>query len=101
MGLEDKRLAAKQVHTPETVLGVAEKGQPGWATRAGLGAVVLGQYPANDVLVDLDTEYEGGLLGDPRAPEPGITSFRLDDRRDELGRRPLGPGLGAPLGREQ
>ena len=28
MGLEDKRLAAKQVHTAETVLGVAEKGQP-------------------------------------------------------------------------
>ena len=37
MGLEDKRLAAKQVHTPETVLGVDEKGQPGWTTGAGSG----------------------------------------------------------------
>lgn len=56
MGLEDKRLAAKQVHALETVLCVAENGQPGWATRARFGAVVPGQHPANDVLVDLDTE---------------------------------------------
>jgi hypothetical protein len=54
---------------------MAKKAQPGRATRAGLRAVVLGQYAPDDVLVNLDTEYEGDLFGDAPAPEPWIPSL--------------------------
>ena len=44
MAPQDRRLAAKQVETPETVLRVTERGEPGRPSRVWLWAVVVRQY---------------------------------------------------------
>ena len=54
---------------------MAEERQPRRAIRARRRAVVLSQYAAGDILVDVDTEYKGDLLGDAPAAEPWIPSF--------------------------
>ena len=56
MGPEDEGFAAKEVDTPQAILRVAEERQPGRASRARFWAAVLGQYAADDIFVDIDTE---------------------------------------------
>jgi hypothetical protein len=101
MSLEQQGLTAEKIHAPETILAMAEEAQPRRATRAGLRAVVLGQHASDDVLVDLDTEYDGDLFGDAPASEPRIPSLHLNDSGHELGRGSLRAWLSAALGGEQ
>jgi hypothetical protein len=101
VGLEDNRLATEEIGTPQTVLRVPEKGQPGRAARARLSVVVFGQHAADDVLIDIETEYKGDLLGDAPATESGIPSFHLNDRGDQLRRRPFRAWFSTALGRGQ
>ena len=44
VGFEDQGLAAKEADTPQTVLRVSEKSEPGRAICARFWTVVLGQY---------------------------------------------------------
>ena len=85
----------------QTILGVSEEREPGGALRGGLGPVVPGEYTAHDVLVDLDSEYEGELLSDPAAAESRIPALHLDDGSDQLWGRPFGSRLSTALRREQ
>ena len=81
-GFEDQGLAAKEADTPQTVLRVSEKSEPGRAICARLWTVVLGQYAADDILVDRYVEGQRDLLGDPAAAEAGITPFDVDHYRN-------------------
>jgi hypothetical protein len=54
--LEDQRFAPKQIHGPQRILRVSEKREPGRAARARIRSVMLGEYAADDVFVDLHTE---------------------------------------------
>ena len=91
----------KEVDTPQAVLRVAEESQPGWAARSGFWAVVFGQYAADDILVDIDTEGKRDLLGDAPAAKARVPSFHLDDHGDQLRRRPFGAWLTTLFGSEQ
>ena len=53
--------AAEQIATPQTILRVAEKREPGWTSR--FRPVMNAQDTANNILVDLDGESQRDLLG--------------------------------------
>jgi hypothetical protein len=44
----------------------------------------MAENPSNHVLVDLDVERQGDLLGDSRTAPAGITLLHFDDRADEF-----------------
>ncbi|MET0985761.1 MAG: hypothetical protein ABW034_10180 [Steroidobacteraceae bacterium] len=52
-----------------------------------------GEQTAHDILVDLDTEYEGKLLSDPPTSESRIAAFHFNDGGNQRQRGALGPGL--------
>lgn len=56
VGIQNQRLAAKQIDTPEAVLSVAEERQPGWATRARARSIVVGEHLSKRILVDRNVE---------------------------------------------
>jgi hypothetical protein len=64
VGSQSCRFASEQVTTPQTVLGVAEKREPGWTSRIPFRPVRNAQDTANHILVDLDAESQGDLLRD-------------------------------------
>src|SRR5205823_2725201 len=53
--------AAEQIATPQTILRVAEKREPGWTSR--FRPVMNAQDTANHILIDLDGEGQHDLLG--------------------------------------
>ena len=98
VALQQDRFAAKQVHAPKTVLAVRDEAQLGRAAGAWRRLVVLCQYAARDVFVDVDTERMSDLLRDAHTAELGITALHFDDRRYECHGRALGTGLTATEG---
>src|SRR5262249_961851 len=58
---QDRGFAPKQVETPQTVLGVTERREPGWSSRVWLRAVFRGENAPDDILVDRDVERQGDL----------------------------------------
>ena len=52
VALEKDGFTPKQVHTPETVLGMAQEGQPGWTVTTRITRVMTSQYTPNDMFVD-------------------------------------------------
>src|SRR5215207_1161587 len=53
---EHDGLAAKKVHAPEAVCGLADERQPRWPGSARCRAMVFGYHAVHDVLVDVDPE---------------------------------------------
>ncbi|HEX8799508.1 MAG TPA: hypothetical protein VF772_12895 [Terriglobales bacterium] len=98
VGPQRGRLAPEQIHTPEAVFHVAQEGQPGGTTGVLSRRVVTGEDPSNHVLVDLDVERQGDLLGDSRTAPVGITLLHLDDRTDEFCTRSFRAGLPTTIG---
>jgi hypothetical protein len=47
-------------------------------------SVVLDEDAPDDILIDLDTERAGYLLGNLTAAEAGVASFHLDNCLDEF-----------------
>jgi hypothetical protein len=72
---------------------VAQESQPGRTTGGLSGPVVMAENPSNHVLVDLDVERQGDLLGDSRTTPAGIPLLHFDDRPDEFGARSFRAGL--------
>ena len=66
MRSQDSGLAAKQIATPQAVLGVAEEGEPGGTSDIRFRPVMIGQDPANDVLVDPVLEQTQTTIYIPR-----------------------------------
>ena len=89
MASQDRRLAPEQVHTPQAVLRVPQKRQPGGAAPTWGRPIVRREHPADHVLVDLDVEGQTDLLGDPR------TAPTWDCAASSPQWRP--PGLGTAL----
>jgi hypothetical protein len=52
---------------------------------------MFGEYTSHNILVDLDTEYEGDLWSDAPAAEAGIPALHFDDRCDQFWTRPFRP----------
>ncbi len=50
---------------------------------------MFGEYTSHNILIDLDTEYEGDLLSDAPAAEARVPPFHFDDRRDQFWARPF------------
>src|ERR1039457_5820504 len=100
---QEDGFAAEQVNTPQAVLGLGEKGQPGWAIGSrGPRLVIFGEDATHHVLVQFDTERMANLLGNPQMAEIRVSGFHLDDCRDQFGRWAFWPGLPTGSGgREQ
>jgi len=75
-------LAAEQVNAAETVLGVADEGEPGRATVPWARAIVRGQHAANNIFVDIKGERFRDDQRDPWAAEARIAALQLDDCSD-------------------
>ena len=100
---QEDGFAAEQVNTPQAVLGLGEKGQPGWAIGSrGTRLVMFGEDATHHVLVETDTERMANLLGNPQMAESRVSGFHLNDCCDQFGRWALWPGLPTGSGgREQ
>lgn len=75
MGFEDKRFAAEEIDAPQTVFAVAEKRQPGWASRSWFWPIVIGEHAPHHILVDLNIENQGNLIGNALITESWIPAF--------------------------
>jgi len=95
------RLATKTVETPQTVLRVAEDGEPGRPGRVWCGPVPNGEDAAHDVLVDGNAEGQGDLLSDPGTTPGRIPLFHVDDRGDDFLGGSLWAGFRRHPGREE
>jgi hypothetical protein len=62
---------------------------------------MIGQDPADDVLIDLNPEGESDLLGDARTSPGWIPPFHFQDSIDELLGRTFGSRTLPALRREQ
>jgi len=52
---------------------MADEGQPRWTRAAGVaGSVVLCEHATHDIVIDVDAEGMGDLLGAARTAEPGV-----------------------------
>ena len=101
MGPQCCRLAPEQIHAPEAVFHVTQESQPGKTTGGLSRPVVMAENPSNHVLVDLDVERQGDLLGDSRTAPAGITLLHFDVRTDEFWARTFRAGLPSAIRREQ
>ena len=93
MSPQRRRLAAKQVDTPEAVLHVTQESEPGWAAGVSNWSEVIGQDASDNVFIDGDTEGQCNLLGDSRSTPGGIALFHFDNGVDEFSGRSLRTGL--------
>ena len=98
---QHSRFAAEEIHAPETVLQVAEEGQPGRTTAVWLGSVMRGQNAANDVFINGDAERPSNLLGDSRTAPGGIALLGGDNGVNEVLGGTLGTGLAPDFGGEE
>ncbi len=92
---------SKKIHTPQTVFAVAQESEPGRTVRARLRPVVPGQHAPYQILINLDIEEQGNLLGDALATEFRVSTFHLDDRGDQFRRRSSGTRLATSFRREK
>src|SRR5713226_8564330 len=93
VGAQDRRLASKQIETPQTVLGVTEDREPGRPSRPWCRLVPNGENAPHHVLVHGNRESQDDLLSDPGTTPGRIPPFHGDDGCDHI---PVGP-LGARL----
>ncbi len=89
MSAQRRRLAAKQVHAPETVFRVAQESQPGGTAGVRSWSVMSGPDASDNVFVNENVESQGKLLSDSRAAPGGIALFHLNDGMDEFTGRSL------------
>ena len=103
MAAKKDRLAAKQIHAPEAVLGLRDEGEPRGAPGAWMFRAVMScEDPTDDILIDLHTECMRDLLSDALITESGIAKLHLEDGRDDFLSRSLRAWLAPDSGgREQ
>ena len=65
IGFQRSRFASEQIAAPQAVLRMAEKRQPGRASRIRFRPVMNTQDTADNILVDLDSEGQSNLLRNP------------------------------------
>ena len=80
---------------------MAQEGQPGRTAGVVLRAVVGSKDTANHVLVDLDSESQGDLLGDSGTTPSGIALLHLDHRFNQILARSFWAGCAVVFRGEQ
>ena len=95
--LEDERFTSKEIHTPQTVFAMAQESEPGRTVGARLRHVVLGQNAPYQVLVNLNVEDQGNLIGYTLVAKLWVPVFHFDDHGDQFCRGPFGTGLTTSL----
>ena len=58
---------------------MAQEREPGRTVRSWLRPVVLGQHAPHHILINLDIEDLGDLVGDAVVTEAGVSAFHFDD----------------------
>jgi hypothetical protein len=81
---QDCRLAAKEIDTPEAVLGVPDESQPGGPAGMRHGSVIGGQDTPDHVFIYGNAKSLGNLLSDTRAAPGWNASFCVDHGIDEF-----------------
>src|SRR6516165_9596590 len=66
------------------IIGAAEEGEPGWASRTRFRPVMNSEDTANHILVEGNAESQGDLLGDAGTTPVEITPFQFNDGVDEF-----------------
>jgi len=89
VGSQGCRFASEQIPAPQTVLRVAEKGEPGRTLRIRIWPVVSAQDPADYVFVDFNSESQGDLFGNARTAPGGILPLHGKHGVDEFLSRSL------------
>jgi hypothetical protein len=89
MSSQAGRLAMKQIAAPQAIFSVAEKGQPRRTSGIRFRPIMIGQDPANHVLIDFDTESQSDLFRNSRTAPTWIPSLHFDDGIDQILRRAL------------
>src|SRR5499427_3734777 len=79
IGPQDRRLASKQVETPQTVLRMTEHREPRRPRRVWLWPVSRGENAAHDILVDGNLERQSDLLRDAWTLPRRIALFHVND----------------------
>jgi hypothetical protein len=101
MRSQAQRFTTKQVHAPQTVLRLTEKGQPRRTAGSGFWPVLFSQNPAHHVLVDIHAESQRDFLSNSRTTPGRITSFKFKDGIDPFLGRPLRTRPTSALGPKQ
>jgi hypothetical protein len=91
VGAQDGRFAAKQIETPQTVLGVSKSHQPGRPRQVWSWIRPHGENAPHDVLVDGNAEGQADLLSDAWTTPGRIPPFHVDDCGDEVRGESPGP----------
>jgi hypothetical protein len=61
---------SEQIAAPQTILHVAEEGEPGWASRMRFRPVMNAQDTTNNILVDCNAESQGDLVWSKNSSRP-------------------------------
>ena len=101
MTLEEDGFGAEQVKAPQTVFGLTQEGEPGWAIVLSLWTIMRRQNPPNGVLVEVRSEGCIELLGNSTTAKPWISSLQLQDDLDQFGRRTFRSRFAFCLGGEE
>ncbi len=80
VAVENQRFTSKKIHTAQTVLSMPEESEPRRTARFRLRPALLGQHTSYHILINLDAEDKGELIGDAPVFESRDSAFRLDDR---------------------
>jgi hypothetical protein len=101
MGSQRGRLATEQIATPQAVLHMAKKRQPGRTRCMRIRFVMNTQNAPNHVFVDLYSKSQRDLLGDSKTTPTRIPPFHFDDSFDQFPTRPFRTRALFLLGRKQ
>jgi hypothetical protein len=72
---QQHRFATKEVGAPQAVLSACDNGEPRRTIIAWYRSGVLDEDAPDDILIDLDIECTGYLLGNLPAAEAGVSLF--------------------------
>src|ERR1039457_6395850 len=84
IALEHNGFTAEQIDAPQAFLHVSDEREPGGSLISGGRSQMPSEDAAHDILVDLDAERMGHLLGNARTTEARIVVLHFEDRRDEF-----------------
>ena len=86
-------LAAKQVHAPQAVAGVADERQPRGTSSAWGGAIVFRQHAVDDVLVDVTPKVCAMMRAIRGQPNRGLRDLSSTMAWMSASLGPFGPGF--------
>jgi len=77
-------LSAKQVDTPESILGMTKDCQPGWSVVSRARPMGRSKDSSHNIFIQVQPETQVDLLSDPWAAESGVSLLHLDNGFDDF-----------------